>query len=70
MQGVVPGKRSRDTLKSAVKILDAAMGHPVLATITLLVVKEYRDWRLEQVSEETNRKNLDSINKCEPIPPS
>jgi hypothetical protein len=54
LQEVVPGKRSRDTLKSAVKILDAAMGHLVLAAITPLVVKEYRDWRLEQVSEETS----------------
>lgn len=60
---VIPNLRSRDTLKSDIKTLDQAMGHLVLAAITPVVVKEFREWRLEQVSSETARKSLQLLSR-------
>ena len=55
---IAPTLKSHKTILSKIKMLDKVLGHLVLAAITPLVIKEFRDYRLESVSTETSRKDL------------
>ncbi len=55
---VAPTKKSGDNIKYRLNLLDKALGHLVLAAITPGTVKEFRDYRLETVKNETVRKDI------------
>lgn len=55
---VAPTKKSADNIIYRLNLLDKALGHLVLAAITPGTVKEFRDYRLETVKNETVRKDI------------
>ena len=55
---VAPTKKSEADIKTRGKLLKEKLGKLVLAAITPLTVKEYRDERLETVKGDTVRKEL------------
>ncbi|MBC8212216.1 MAG: site-specific integrase [Gammaproteobacteria bacterium] len=58
---VLPSKKSQQDSLSRMKTVEAALGHLILAAITPLTLKEYRDYRLETVSSGSVRKELSFI---------
>jgi integrase len=58
---VLPSKKHQQSLRSRIRIIESALGHLSLAAITPLVVKEYRDYRLETVGSGSVRKELSFI---------
>jgi len=55
---VAPTKKSENEIKYKLKLLKQSLGHLTLAAITLGVIKEFRDYRLETVKNDTSRKEL------------
>lgn len=60
---VVPTKKSSDDMRSRLNLINSAMGHLSLAAITPAIVKEYRDYRLETVGEDTVRKDMSILSR-------
>jgi len=55
---IAPTKKSENHIKYILKFLKKSLGHLTLAAITPGTVKEFRDYRLESVSNDTSRKEL------------
>ncbi len=55
---IAPTKKSENHIKYTLKFLNKSLGHLTLAAITPGTVKEFRDYRLETVSNDTSRKEL------------
>ena len=60
---VAPSKKFEADIKGRAKLLKSHLGHLVLAAITPLTVKEYRDYRLETVKGDTVRKELSLLSR-------
>lgn len=60
---VAPSKKSEADIKVRAKLLGNHLGHLVLAAITPLTIKEYRDYRLESVKGDTVRKELSLLGR-------
>lgn len=60
---VAPSKKSEADIKVRAKLLKSHLGHLILAAITPLTVKEYRDYRLELVKGDTVRKELSLLGR-------
>ena len=60
---IAPSKKSEADIKARAKLLNKHLGHLVLAAITPLTVKEYRDYRLESVKGDTVRKELSVLSR-------
>jgi len=63
LKEVAPGKKSEPDIKGRAGLLKDHLGHLVLAAITPLTVKEYRDYRLEIVKGDTVRKDLSLLSR-------
>jgi len=60
---VAPTKKSEDDIKYRGKLLKRTLGHLALAAITPIIVKEYRDTRLESVKGDTVRKEISLLGR-------
>ena len=60
---VAPSKKSEVDIKYRTKLLNTHLGHLIIAGITPLTIKEYRDYRLESVKADTVRKELSLLGR-------